>query len=62
MSNEKNFWESEITYPYQFGGCTVYKDKVVCNKCGKEVQQGIIPLSIHWDECIDGNKTLNALI
>lgn len=55
-----NFFD-EIKYPYEFMGCTVYKDKRVCNKCGKEIGEGIIPMAIHWNDCVDEGKTLNAL-
>lgn len=55
-------FRDEIKYPFQIFGCTVYKDKTICNKCGQEIGQGIIPMSIHWNECIDGNKPINALM
>lgn len=62
MATKKQFFEDEIKYPFQFAGCTVYKDKTVCNKCGQDVGEGIIAMSTHWNKCTDGNRTLNALM
>lgn len=64
MSEEMNIiWidDDDIKYPYQFSGYTVYKTHFICNKCGGKVERGIINLSTHWNDCIDGGKTLSAL-
>jgi hypothetical protein len=55
--------ERDIKYPYKFMGCTWHnKNHVTCDKCGEEVKRGIIPMSIHWNKCTDGGKTLASLL
>lgn len=33
----------------------------VCDKCGTTSVAGIIPMAMHWNDCVDGGKTLAAL-
>lgn len=41
-------------------GFTFDGEMFVCDKCGEKTR-GIIPMSIHWNDCVDGGKTLAAL-
>jgi hypothetical protein len=41
-------------------GYTFDGEWFVCDKCGHKAA-GVIPMAVHWSDCIDGGETLNAL-
>lgn len=61
MNEENKMWLSDIEYPYQFSGFTVHETHMICNKCNQRVERGIINVATHWNDCIDGGKTISAL-
>lgn len=61
MDNTNQFWkEREIKVGTRYSGFTFDGEWFVCDKCGKKVA-GIIPIAMHWNDCIDNGKTLSAL-